>query len=201
MRETMPSIIYTYIDQDTAYAPGLQRTLYVRTAADPSALASTITSAVHDIDPTILVHGVRTFAEQRLSSMSSERLIAILAMLSGAIALLLATIGLYGLVLFDTQRRTREIGVRVALGATPRGIVGLVLRGTLGMIVGGSIAGVLLSQALSRFIAAQLYGVKASDPTIVGLAFVTLGAAAIVATIIPAWRASRVNPVEALRCE
>ncbi|MEP6492036.1 MAG: ABC transporter permease [bacterium] len=201
MRERMPAIVYTTFAQDSETAPGLDRTVYVRTTGDPAAFATVIETAVHDLDRSLPVDNIRTLIDQERRSMSSERVVALLSAMAGGTALLLAAIGLYGLVVFDTQQRTREIGVRMALGATRSHIMTLVLRGMLGMVVGGTIVGLGLSRGLSRLVAAQLYGVSASDVTVVVAACATLAAAAVIAACVPAWRASRVNPLEALRCE
>ena len=200
MREAMPQIVYLTFDQD-AFIGGLDRTIYVRTTGDPHALVGTLESAVHDLDRALPVYDVRTLAEQRRRSMASERVVAWLSGIAAGIALLLAAIGLYGLVAFDTQRRTREIGVRISFGATPSRIMALVLRGTLSLVVVGTVAGLALSRGLSKLVASQLYGVSAGDLTVVVTACVALAATAFIAASLPAWRAARVNPVDALRCE
>lgn len=200
LREKMPAILYTTFAQDTE-SVGLERTIYLRTAGDPAAFATVIETAVHELDRLLPVYDVRTLAEQERRSMSSERVIALLSALAGGIALLLAAIGLYGLIVFDTQQRTHEIGVRISLGATRSRIMMLVLRGALGMVIAGTIVGLGLSRGLSKFVAAQLYGVSAGDTTVVVAACAMLAAAAFVAASVPAWRAARVNPLEALRCE
>ncbi len=133
--------------------------------------------------------------------MVSDRVVALLSEVAGAIALLLAAVGLYGLIAFDTQQRTREIGVRISLGATRSRIVTLVLRGALGLLIGGTIAGLALSRALSKLVASQLYGVSAGDVTVAAAACAVLAATSFFAASVPALRASRLNPVEALRCE
>ena len=201
MREKMPPIVYTTFAQDSETAPGLERTVYVRTTGDPAAFATALETAVHDLDRSLPVFDVRTLAEQERRSMSSERVVALLSAIAGGIALVLAAIGLYGLVVFDTQQRTREIGVRISLGATRSRIMTLVLRGAFGMVIGGTVIGLGLSRGLSTLVAAQLYGVSATNAAIVAAACATLAIAVLIAALVPAWRASRVNPVEALRYE
>jgi predicted permease len=201
MREKVPDIVYTTFAQDTNASEGLDRTIYVRTSGDPASLAPVLAAAVRDLDRSLPPPDVRTLEQQQRRSMSNERVVALLAAIAGGIALLLAGIGLYGLVVFDTQRRTHEIGVRISLGATPQRIVTLVLRGALGIVIGGTIAGLVLSRVLSKYVESQLYGVSGNDATVVFVACVALTIASLIAAAIPAWRAARVNAVEALRYE
>lgn len=199
-REAMPQIVYLTFDQDPSIV-GLERTIYVRTDGDPRRFASALESAVHDIDRAMPVNDIRRLTEQQWRSMGSERIVALLSGIAGAITLVLAAVGLYGLVAFDAQRRTREIGVRLALGASRARIVTLVLRGVLGLLVVGSMAGLMVSRAFSTLVASELYGVSAGDVTVAVTACATLLTAALLAACIPAWRAARLNPVEALRSE
>jgi predicted permease len=201
MREAMPQIIYTTFEQDTGATVSLDRTLYVRTDGDPAALAATLESAVRELDRSLPLYDVRTMTDQQRRSLATERAVALLSALAAGIALLLAAIGLYGLMAYDTQQRTREIGVRISLGATNSSIMTLVLRGALGLLLIGGVAGLALARGLSSVVAAQLYGVSASDATVTLIACVALAAAVFIAASVPAWRASRVNPVEALRYE
>ncbi len=201
MREVMPQTIYTTFEQDTTGAPSLERTLYVRTDGDPAAFAPTVEAAARELDRTLPVYDIRTMTDQRHRSMATERAVAWLSAFSASVALLLAAFGLYGLVAFDTQQRTREIGVRISLGATQASIVSLVLRGALGLLVIGGAAGLALTRGLSGVVSAQLYGVEGSDVTVTLVACVALTAVVFIAASVPAWRAARVNPVEAIRYE
>jgi ABC-type antimicrobial peptide transport system permease subunit len=119
----------------------------------------------------------------------------------GALALLLSLVGLYGVMSFVASQRTREIGIRMALGATARSAIWLVLRDALVMIVAGAAIALPLIGALGRLVESQLFGVKPGDPGTVAVAVLLLASTAVGAALIPAWRASTVNPTEALRLE
>ena len=201
LRESPPPTIYTTFEQDSDMVSGFDRTLYVRTAGDPTALATTLRAIAHSLDPSTPISSIHTLSEQKQRAMSSERIVAQLSAVAGVIALLLAMIGLYGLIAFDLERRTREIGIRISLGATRGVLTAMVLRGAAGMVLVGLIAGLAVSRALSRFVASQLYDVKIGDPVVVASACAALVVVALVATLVPAWRATHVNPVEALRCD
>lgn len=200
VREAMPQTLYVTFDQDSNTV-GIDRTIYLRTNGDPLRAQAALESVVHDLDRGLPVNDVRTLVQQQRRSMNSDRVVALLSAVAGAIALLLATVGLYGLVTFDTQQRTREIGVRISLGASHARIVTLVVRGALGLLIGGMIGGLALSRVFSRLVASQLYGVSDSDLAVAAAACAALSAAVFLAASVPAWRAARLNPVEALRCE
>jgi ABC-type antimicrobial peptide transport system permease subunit len=119
----------------------------------------------------------------------------------GLLATLLAAIGLYGVMAFTVSRRTREIGVRMALGAVPGDVVWLVMREVLMLVGTGVVLGLAGAWGLGRLIGSQLYGVTATDPVSIAAAATLLAAVALVAGYVPAWRATRVNPVLALRYE
>ena len=175
--------------------------LEVRTAAEPTGMASAIRQAVQAVDKNLPVTGIRTLSEQIGESLNRERLIARLSTFFGLLALLLACVGLYGVVAYAVARRTSEIGIRMALGARQRDILGMVLREALLLVALGAAAGLLAALGLSRFVASQLYGINPSDPRTLALAAGLLLAVAAVAGYIPARRASRVQPMAALRME
>ena len=201
VREKTPRIVYLPSDQDPGILGGGERTIYVRTTGDASRFAGDLESAVRSLDKTIPLYNVKTLATQKAESLVRERLVAALSTLSGSVALALAAIALYGLISFGAASRTREIGVRVALGADPTRVIWLILRSATGMVVGGCAAGIALGVLLSRFVQSQLYGVSPTDAMTMGLAVGVLMGTGLVAAIIPALRAAQVDPMVALRCE
>jgi putative ABC transport system permease protein len=178
-----------------------ERTIYVRTTGDASAFASSIASIVRSVDKTVPVYNVKTFAAQKAEALARERLVAALSAWSGSVALALAAIALYGLVSFGAVSRTREIGIRVSLGADAPRVVWLIVRGALGMVVGGCAAGVVLALVLSRFVESHLYGISATDLTSMGTAIGVLLGTGLVAALVPAVRAASADPTVALRYE
>jgi ABC-type antimicrobial peptide transport system permease subunit len=154
-----------------------------------------------DIDPNLTVLNMVSFGEQVARNFNQERLIARLAELFGALALILACVGLYGVTAYAVARRTNEIGIRMALGAEKKNVMGLVLRTALGQVGLGLAIGIPVALAAGQVMASQLYGVKSYDAAIVGLAAVILTACALLAASVPAWRAMRVDPMMALRYE
>ena len=139
--------------------------------------------------------------EQVDSDLEQQRTVAKLVGLFGILALVLAAVGLYGVTAYAVERRTGEIGVRMALGADRSNVVALVLRGAFTQILVGLLIGIPISIGCARLIAAQLYHVKGWDPLVLFGAILALGVCALLASIIPARRAAAVNPVEALRVE
>lgn len=176
-------------------------TYYVRTAGTPASLYGMLRGEVKKLDASLPVFGIQTLEDQLDDTLSSEHLIAMLSAGFGALATLLASIGLYGVMAFVVTRRTKEIGVRMALGANPGSVIWIVMREVLMLLGIGLVVGVPLAIGLGRFVSTQLYGVKAQDPWVAGLAVVLIGFVAILAGFIPARRASRIDPLIALRYE
>jgi predicted permease len=173
-------------------------TMYVR-SEDATAAFSAARSTVQELDQNIPVYNLRTLARQIDRSLVTERLIATLSSAFGVLATLLAVIGLYGVMAYSVARRTREIGVRMALGAVSADVVRLVMREVFVLVGVGVTLGLAAAWGLSRLIGNQLYGISPNDPvTIVGAAS-GLAVVALLAGYIPARRATRVNPVLALR--
>jgi len=175
--------------------------LVVRTAADPVAMIPTVKRAVYAIDPDQPVYRIRTMEQALHDITSPQRVTLILLTLFAATALLLASIGIYGLIAFVVARRTREIGIRIALGAARQQVLRLVIGEALGVTLAGLVAGVALAMIASRILASILYGVDVREPivflgTAAGIAMV-----AALASYLPARRATAINPLVALRTE
>jgi predicted permease len=176
-------------------------TLLVRTAGDPLMLAPAVRDAVAELDAGVPVFDVRTLETHVSFARSRERMAARVAALFGAIALGLAALGLYGLLAAAVRQRTREIGVRVALGARPGAVTGLFLRRAALLVGAGAVLGVLLAVAATRLVGDLLYGVAPTDPVSFLAALAALAGAGLLAAFLPARRAARLNPLEALRHE
>jgi len=176
-------------------------TVYVRTTLPPETLVSLARDRVRKLDPHLPLYGVRTMDQRVTDSLLIERLIAGLSAAFGLLATLLASVGLYGVMAFNVARRTREIGIRMALGAFGSDVVWLVLREALLLAGIGLMVGLPAALGLARYARSQLFGVHFADPLTLGLAVLSLGLAAALAGFIPARRASRVDPIRALRYE
>lgn len=184
----------------TGYVPR-EMTLVVRTTGDPATIAGSVRAAVGAVDPNVPLSSVRPMREVVSSAMATSSFTGLLLALFAGTALLLAAVGLYGVLAYLVSQRTREIAIRAALGATPREVVGMVLGRGLVLVGVGLAAGLAAAFASSRVMAALLYGVEARDPVTFAAVPVLLGLVALVACAVPAWQAARVNPLEALRSE
>jgi predicted permease len=172
---------------------------YVRVRGTPEDALQSIRTIVRRADPALPISYFRTLDEQVDRSLNAERMLATLSSGFGALALLLSLVGLYGVMSFVVTQRTREIGIRLALGATERSAIWLILRDALVMITLGAAVALLAVSALGRLLESQLFGVKPLDPLAIAAATLLLTAAALGAALIPAYRAARLNPVAALR--
>jgi predicted permease len=176
-------------------------TVYVRTTLDPRQVFSAVRAKVRELDPNLPVYSMRTTQEQIDNSLTTERLIATLSAVFGFLATLLATIGLYGVMAYTVARRTREIGIRMALGALQGNVIWMILREVFLLVGLGMVAGFFASLALTRLLRSQLYGLTPHDPATLVCAVAGLTLIACAAGYIPALRASRVDPIRALRYE
>jgi ABC-type antimicrobial peptide transport system permease subunit len=160
-----------------------------------------IRATVRRLDANLPVYKLRTVEQQMDRSLLNERLIATLSTFFGLLATVLAIVGLYGVMAYTVNRRTREIGIRMALGAVSGNVVWLVMREVVALVATGVAIGLPLAWGLSRLVQTQLYGITPNDPFTLALATVLLAMVACAAGYIPALRATRVDPVTALRYE
>ncbi len=175
-------------------------TLYLRVRGEPDAAVASVRTAVAQVDARLPL-AVRTLDDQIDRSLRSERMMATLSSGFGAIALMLSVVGLYGVMSFVVTRRTQEIGVRLALGATRSDAMWLIIRDALMMICAGAAIALPAAWALKRLVEAELFGVGAYDAPTMALALSLLALVALGAAMVPAWRAASVNPTQALRLE
>jgi predicted permease len=188
----------------TMYVPALQTRLpnavvQVRTASSPAGAVTAIREVVRRIDPTLPIVDVFTQMEHVERRFEQERLFALAYTLFGALALTVAAVGLFGLMSYSVSRRTNEIGVRMALGAQRREVLGQVMRESMVLVVAGLAIGVALASGTGRFIAALLFGLAPTDAVTIGFAMMVMLLVAALAGYLPARRASRVDPMVALR--
>jgi len=177
------------------------KTLVMRTTLEPTSLAADLRRIVADLDPGVAVWGIESMQASLDQTVTSERFWMRALGIFATLALVLALVGIYGVVSYTVAQRTHEIGVRMALGAHPTDVLRMVLR--QGMVVngGGVIAGVLAAVAATRLLASWLYGVEATDPATFAAVAVALLGIALLATYLPARDAARVDPVLAMKSE
>jgi predicted permease len=188
---------YFPFDQDTART----MILAIRTTTDPTALVNQVRREVAALDPELPVYSTKTMEELTDDSLVTRRWPVVLSMGFGVVALLLSAVGIYGVLAYLVTQRTKEIGIRVALGSTPRSVFDLVLKEGLVLVGVGLGIGAIGVFAIRKSLEAQLYGVQPSDPAVLAIATLVLGAVALVACVIPARRATRIDPVVALSSE
>jgi len=197
LRDAAPPTVYQPFPRESVQAA----TFEVRTGADPAATIKAVREAVQKVDPSVPLFRVTTQAEQVEGRYAQERLFATACSLFGALALLLACVGLFGLMSYSVSRRTSEIGIRMALGAERRSVVGMVLSESMIMVGLGIAIGIAVSLAAGRLMAALLFGLAPNDALTIALAIATMVVASTLAGYLPAHRASRVDPMVALHCE
>ena len=198
MREEVPYELYVpYAQQDWADS----MTVYVKTSAPPVGLFDSLRRAAREVDSSVPMYEMRTLDQQVQNSLMRERLLATLSAVFGGLATLLAAIGLYGVMAFTVARRTREIGIRMALGANGGSVVWLVMREVLLLASAGLALGLAAAFALTRLVEAQLFGVKPTDVPTMLLAALGITSVVAVAGYLPARRATGIDPMVALRFE
>jgi predicted permease len=198
MRDEIPRQVFTpYLQSD--WLTGLN--VYVRTALAPQQMFTSLRAAIRNLDSHLPVYDFRTVDEQIDRSLLTERMIAMLSAVFGIIATLLATVGLYGVMAYTVARRTREIGIRMALGAFSRNVVWMIMKEVIVLIGIGVALGLPAAWALTQYVQSQLYGLTPNDPVTLITATFVLIAVAVMAGYLPALRACRVDPVRALRYE
>ena len=173
-------------------------TIAVRAAQDPTSVAGAVRARIADIDPELPLYGVRTMIERVELSLVDRRTPMLLAMTFATVALFLAAIGIYGVLAYQVAQRSREIGIRMALGAATSSIFGMVMREGASIVAGGTAIGLVGAFLLRQALQSQLYEVGAMDPTVISIVFGVLLLVALAAILLPARRAARVDPVHAL---
>jgi putative ABC transport system permease protein len=203
LREATPPTVYqTFLQANTGFA---QMVLHVRTTRDTGEIARYVREAVQAVDKDVPIFDVHTLADEVNAALVRERLLATLSSAFGLVALALICIGLYGLVAFTVSRRTPEIGIRVALGATPSDVRWLIGRQALGVILAGLAIGVpaawILGSLASRFLSPLLFGLLPNDPMTMAAAIAVLVLVAMCAGLLPSSRAARIDPMTTLRTD
>jgi ABC-type antimicrobial peptide transport system permease subunit len=175
--------------------------LHVRTASDPRASASAVTTAIHQLNADLPVFDISTLEARTKTASFVQHMAGTFVGAFGVLALVLAAVGIYGVIAYSTRQRTHEIGIRMALGALPRDVLRLILGQGMRIALIGLAIGVVASLGLARLMSSLLFGVSASDPLTFILVVLLLALIALLATYIPACRAMRLDPLVALRHE
>jgi len=174
-------------------------TLFIRTAGDPNGIIPSVRKTIGELAPGTPLFTFRTMEERVADAMSYERFSTTLLALFAAVALGLATLGTYGVISFAVAQRTREIGIRVALGATRRDVVRMIVGQGVALVIVGAVVGITIAVMTTQVLSTLLFDVAPSDPVVYVAIVAILGAAVILASWIPARRAAGVHPTEALR--
>jgi predicted permease len=198
LREDVPIELYLPYTQ-VEFAT--EMTAYVRSSQPASVELPALRATVRSLDANVPIYGARTLVDQADRSLVTERLVASLASAFGVLATLLAAIGLYGVMAYTVTRRTREIGIRMALGARRSDVAWLVMREVMVLLGIGLVVGVPAALGLSRLVRAQLYAIQPADAGTMVMAVVGIAAVALLAGYLPGRRATRVDPMQALRWE
>jgi predicted permease len=194
-----PEAPFLYLSTTWNYTP--QMVIQARTASDPMVLAAALRQTVQRIDPKLPMYAVMTLDEATDGAAFQQELSAWLLGAFGVLALVLACVGVYGSMAYAVSRRTRELGVRMALGASRSGILLLILKNGMRITAAGLAVGTLLAIAAGRVLSNLLFQVRPIDPVVFSGVFVVLVCVSLLAGYVPARRAARLDPLEALRCE
>jgi putative ABC transport system permease protein len=197
LRNPAAPSLYMPLDQ----APFRKMSITVRTSGDPTSLVSAIRREVASVDPNIPLSNVMTLQETVDQSLGRDRFAMLLANLFGVLALALSAVGIYGVLSYAVAKRTQELGIRIALGATDGRVLGLVMSRTAKLVGAGLAIGLLASAAATSALSSQLFGVNSRDPLTFGAVALLLAGVAVVSSYLPAWRATRLSPLTALRAE
>ena len=185
----------------TMVAPFRQASMVIKTSHDPKSFVNNLTAAVRSVDPDLPLAGVRTVDEIVSESLAIDRFSVVLFASFGVLGLILAAIGIYGVMAFAVAQRTHEFGIRMALGAQRSRVINQVLKEGTILALGGTVIGLGGAYLVGRAMQSTLFGVQAFDMRAFGAISILLLLAALVACLFPAWRASRIEPLEALRYE
>jgi predicted permease len=196
-KEARPFVFVPYAQSEHAG----NATFYVRTNQDPAALTLTVRNLIAGFDGSLPVYGVKTLTAQVDEIMFTDRLVTVFSLCLGLLASLLAAVGLYGVMAYVVARRTREIGIRMALGATQQNVAWMILREIIGMLAVGLGVGLIAAYGIGRLVESLLFGVNAGDPVVFIIAAGLLAAVALLAGWLPSRKAANVDPMVALRYE
>jgi putative ABC transport system permease protein len=194
---TTKPIIYVPLGQDAIQNAAVT----VRTTGDPAALLAAVRREVAAVEPALALARVRTMEQARAASVAGPRFYAVLLGAFAALAVALAAVGLYGVLSYGVAQRGKEFGLRMALGATPGSVLRLVLGGAARLALVGALLGLVGAVVLTRVMRALLFGVAPGDPATLGAGTLLLLGVALLASLAPAWRATRVEPLAALRTD
>ena len=197
-RDSTRALVWVPYAQKNAWHQGI---ITIRARGDASNAIPTLRRELHAVDAGIALANVMTMNQALAKSMAGDRMIAVLLTAFAALALMLAAVGIFGVLSYSIAQRTHELGIRRALGAQGKDVVRLVFRETLPMLLTGVLAGLGIGVGLTRFMQAMLYGVRATDPVTIGGVALVLCAVGLIAALLPARRAATVSPIVALRTE
>jgi len=199
--EPVKAEMYLPYSQVTTQPWFMPRDLAIRTSGDPTTLVGGVRQIIQEVDPDQPISNIATMSQLLGEEAAQRRLGMIMLVAFSALALLLAAIGIYGVLAYFVTQHTSEIGVRMALGASQRNILLLILRRGMSLTLLGVAVGLAAAFAMTRLMSSLLFEVRAFDPLTFVLAPVVIGIAALCASLIPAWRAVKVDPLVALRYE